>query len=225
MIGKIKYTKLTKTNFKYNNSNKTSIVLFGSNLGPLYNTGKFSKNISKLIYLHPYYYSIVVGMLLSDGWLEKSSINSNTRFRFKQSINRADYVLQIFFVFSHYCFGIPYLTKSLRKGKLHYGLQFNTRSLPCFNELYNLFYKNQIKKVPKNIYDLLSPVALAHWIMGDGAILNKGMVLCTDSFTLQEVVKLMNVLLIKYKINCTVQGIKQQRPRIYVLPESLPKLR
>ena len=60
--------------------------------------------------------------------------------------------------------------------------------------------------------------------MGDGAILNKGLVLCTDSYTLQEVVKLVNVLKIKYDLNCTIQGIKNKRPRIYILPGSLPKL-
>lgn len=60
--------------------------------------------------------------------------------------------------------------------------------------------------------------------MGDGAVLNKGLVLCTDSYTLQEVVKLVNVLKIKFDINCTIQGIKNYRPRIYVGPESLPKL-
>jgi hypothetical protein len=42
--------------------------------------------------------------------------------------------------------------------------------------------------------------------MGDGAIKNKGLVLCTDSFTLQEVIKLRNVLDIKYDIDSTIQG-------------------
>jgi len=43
--------------------------------------------------------------------------------------------------------------------------------------------------------------------MGDGAKNNKGLVLCTDSFTIQEVVKLMNVLKIKFNIhNTTIQG-------------------
>ena len=61
--------------------------------------------------------------------------------------------------------------------------------------------------------------------MGDGAILNKGLVLCTDSYTLQEVVTLVNVLKIKYDINCTIQGILNNRPRIYNLGESMLKLR
>jgi hypothetical protein len=102
---------------------------------------------------------------------------------------------------------------------------FSTRQLPCFNELYELFYRNKIKVIPNNIYELLTPIALAHWIMGDGAILNKGLVLCTDSFSLQEVVKLINVLKIKYDINSTIQGLKNGRPRIYILPESMPRLR
>lgn len=61
--------------------------------------------------------------------------------------------------------------------------------------------------------------------MGDGAILNKGLVLCTDSYTLQEVVTLINVLKIKYDIDCTIQGIKNNRPRIYILAKSMGKLR
>jgi hypothetical protein len=53
--------------------------------------------------------------------------------------------------------------------------------------------------------------------MGDGAKLNKGLVLCTDSFTVKDVVKLSNVLKIKYDINTTIQGIKNNSPRIYIL--------
>lgn len=60
--------------------------------------------------------------------------------------------------------------------------------------------------------------------MGDGAKLNKGLILCTDSYTVQEVLKLMNVLKIKYDINSSIQGIKNKRPRIYILQESMPKL-
>jgi len=60
--------------------------------------------------------------------------------------------------------------------------------------------------------------------MGDGAKLNRGLILCTDSFTIQEVITLMNVLKIKYDIDSTIQGIQNQRPRIYILPKSKPKL-
>lgn len=163
--------------------------------------------------------------LLSDGWLDKFSFNSNPRFKFKQSMTRDFYVISSYLSLSHYCSRLPYLVKSQRKGNLHYALEFSTRALPCFNELYLSFYRDKVKVIPNNIFFyLLTPIALAHWIMGDGAVLNKGLVLCTDSYTLQEVVKLVNVLKIKFDINCTIQGIKNYRPRIYVGPESLPKL-
>ena len=211
---------------KYEISNSTSIVIYGSNLGSTIDKGRYSFSLKNLIFLTSDSYSIIVGKLLSDGWLEKSSAsqNSNTRFKFKQAISRSDYVVSSFMVLSHYCSNIPYTIKGKRKGIILYSLEFSTRYLPCFNEIYDLFYKDKVKIIPYNIYDLLTPIAISHLIMGDGAKLNKGLVLCTDSFTIQEVITLMNVLKIKYDINSTIQGIKNQRPRIYILQESMPKL-
>ena len=71
---------------------------------------------------------------------------------------------------------------------------------------------------------MISGIALAHWIMGDGAIRNKGLILCTDSFTLQDNVKLMNVLRIKYGLNTSIH-MDNKRPRIYIRYESMSKLR
>ena len=52
----------------------------------------------------------------------------------------------------------------MRAGKPFYGLEFVTRSLPCFIEIYNIFYVNGVKVIPKNIYELLTPIAFAHFI-------------------------------------------------------------
>lgn len=209
---------------KFGFSNCTSIAIYGSNLGSTVEIGRYSFSLKKFIFLTSDSYSIIVGMLLSDGWLEKYSLNSNTRFKFKQAIFRSDYVIYSFMALSHYCSNMPYTNKGKRKGILFYSLEFSTRYLPCFNEIYDLFYIDKVKVIPVNIYDLLTPIAIAHWIMGDGAKLNKGLVLCTDSFTVQEVITLMNVLKIKYDINSSIQGIHNQRPRIYILQESMPKL-
>jgi len=86
--------KLTDTSDLLNSSRKrakynlaisscTSLVVYGSNLGTTLGMGRFPKDISKLIYLTPISYSVVVGILLSDGWLERGSLTSNTRFVFK----------------------------------------------------------------------------------------------------------------------------------------------
>ena len=110
----------------------------------------------------------------------------------------------VFNILSHYCSSYPVLTKGVRSGNPFFGLQFLTRSLPCFTELYSIFYVNKVKVIPEDIYNLLTPVALAHTIMGDGKESRHGLVLCTDSYKLIEVIRLMNVLIIRYRLECTM---------------------
>lgn len=76
--------------------------------------------------------------------------------------------------------------------------------MPCFTELYYIFYDNKVKVIPQDIYNLLTPVALAHLIMGDGGFKSKGIFICTDSYSLYDVVRLMNVLIIRYELKCTL---------------------
>jgi hypothetical protein len=52
--------------------------------------------------------------------------------------------------------------------------------------------------------------------MGDGSYNGKGLILCTDSFKIKEVVLLMNVLMIRYNINCTITYHSKKYPRIYI---------
>jgi len=134
----------------------------------------------------------------------------------------------VFNQLSHYCASVPSLTTNTRANKLLYGIQFFSRSLPCFTELYSLFYVNKIKVIPANIYDLLTPVALAHLIMGDGEARTAGLVICTNSFSVQDVVRLMNVLNIRYGLECILRLKKQNQKieyLIYIRQSSMPILR
>ncbi|MCK7225899.1 hypothetical protein L8P11_21795, partial [Enterobacter kobei] len=52
-----------------------------------------------------------------------------------------------------------------------------------------------------DIFDYLTPPCLAFWIMGDGTMANGGgLYLHTQSFTLEENIRLLNALIIKYDI-------------------------
>ena len=59
--------------------------------------------------------------------------------------------------------------------------------------------------------------------MGDGAKRNKGITLCTDSFSFKEVIILMNILKIKYDINSTIH-LEKHKPRIYINKNELLKI-
>lgn len=82
-----------------------------------------------------------------------------------------------------------------------------------------------MKKIPLNIYELLTPVALSHLIMGDGASRSHGLIICTDSYELVDIVRLMNVLTIRYELNCTLRFHTSTQPRIYIKENSMSKLR
>lgn len=129
---------------------------------------------------------VIVGLILSDGWLRFAYKRSrNVLLGFKQSSIHSEYVWFVFNLLSHYCSSYPCLKSNGIKGNGHYAWEFSTRTMPCFTELFYLFYPNGVKIIPEDIYNLLTPVALAHIIMGDGLII------CTDSYSLKDVVRLM----------------------------------
>lgn len=79
------------------NNNELSLVVWGTNLSSQVGNGKFTKLVSSMVNLPNYYYSIVIGLLLSDGWLIYSSKTSkNARLGFKQSIDNVSYALFVF---------------------------------------------------------------------------------------------------------------------------------
>jgi len=41
--------------------------------------------------------------------------------------------------------------------------------------------------------------------MGDGYKHGNGLELCTDSFNVEDVVRLMNVLMVRYRLECTLR--------------------
>lgn len=94
-------------------------------------------------------------------------------------------------------------------GKTFIGVVIATRTYAVLAELYKMFYSASGKKyVPDNIWDLFDNVSFAHWIMCDGSrTTHGGLILCTDSFTPQDVVRLMNLLLIKYGITTSYSSV------------------
>lgn len=124
---------------------------------------------------------------------------------FKQSYAHKEYVFFVFAKLSHYCNSLPVYKTHVRNGTKCYSIELTTRALPCFTRLYQIFYLNKVKGVPANIYDLLTPEALAHLIMGDGSFVNGVLLLCTDSYSTQDVIKLQNVLIIRYNLLCSLR--------------------
>jgi len=150
---------------------------------------------------------ILIGLLLGDVCAQKRSIKGNTNIHFEQSIIHKDYIFYLFELFKDYCRSKPKVSDRLpdkRTGKIYTRVQFTSYCLPCFNELYYMFYNKGKKIVPLNIEELLTPLGLAFWICDDGTFdkKHKYIRLATNAYTLQEVDLLLNVLKTKFKLNC-----------------------
>lgn len=194
-----------------------------------------NKTTRLMFKINPYLEGVLVGLLLSDGlrWImyKKRCGNSNHRIAFKQGFPRNFlFFWHVFETVSPILLGLPYFISGYRKGTYLSALGFATMSLPSITKLTSQFLDNNYNKViPKDIYELLTPVALSIWIMGDGEQQPSGMNLCTDSFSIEEVVILINVLIIKYNLNCTIRN--KTKPsgktvaRIYLPASEMQKLR
>jgi LAGLIDADG DNA endonuclease family/Cytochrome b/b6/petB len=133
----------------------------------------------------PYLLGVIVGLILSDTCLCFSTLrNVNARLQFEQSMSHFPYFMFVWNFLAPLCQGMFRIYTRTVSGTVCYAVRFHTRSLPFLTELYNLFYVNGVKVIPDALimYYLLTPIALAHWIIGDGKWEGCGLILCTDSF-------------------------------------------
>ena len=62
---------------------------------------------------------------------------------------------------------------------------------------------------------MLTPIALAHWIMGDGSKQNEGLHLSVYAFSSSDINLLINALSNKYNLHCTIHQT-DKGSRIYL---------
>lgn len=217
------------------NTECKSLVIYGSNLESNLGNKKYTSIVNYMVNIPNNILYILTGIILSDGHIgiktskDKKIIKgltttNNGRFYLKQSINDVEYVLYVFNLLSHYCLSPPKLKKSHLKGKIFYAVEFNTRSLPCFTILRSKFYNGRIKIIPNDLYELINYESLAHIIMGDGS-LNKGggITLNLQNFTLKELIYFINILKIKFDLDCTLHKSRNQYV-VYIKLNSVKKL-
>jgi hypothetical protein len=87
-----------------------------------------------------------------------------------------------------------------------------------------MFYIVNVKKVPHNIYDLLTPRGLAFWIMDDGSRHGSGLHISVYAFSNEDVDKLMYTLQDKFSLRCSIHYNRDKKPRIYIFKESMGNL-
>lgn len=220
------YELFPKANRKYikENNNIKNIITFGSNLCSTVGYPTYGKILQHMVVFPVYIENVIVGLLLSDGWMQKQNLGGQARFFFKQSFDKKEYLIFVFKILQHYCKSYPKLGFAKLHGKLFPYLSFSTRSLVCFTDIYSKFYIEGKKVVPFDIFELLTLEGLAHWICGDGSFVKGGgLYLNTQSFSVIETVRLINVLIIKFDCKCSIH-MQRGLPVIYISARTMKKL-
>lgn len=178
--------------------------------------------------------SVLIGSLLGDSYASARTIEG-TRFSYKQSQVHKDYLFWLyeFYYKRGYCSNLKprMYTRKLRNKisneiKEYYGYEFNTFTFRSFNWIYKLFYKKGTKTLSVKLEQYLTPLALAIWIMDDGGWAKPGVRISSNSFKLEEVQLLANLLKKLFYLSCTVQKINTPgQSSIYIKGESVLKLR
>jgi len=198
--------------------NLTTNVVVNKSKG-IYRIGPHNKDILSIIY----------GSLLGDVYAEKRISGVGTRICFFQEDIHLKYILYLHNLLSKagYCNDkLPIVRKRLGiRGKIRKIARFSTWTYTSFNWIYEEWYINGKKCVPKSIDGYLTPLALAVWIMDDGSKIGKGLKFSTNSFTYNECIYLVYVLHKKFNLKASVQsaGCKDQYI-IYIWKQSMDDL-
>lgn len=217
-----KWNKIDKSIFPATNC--TAITIFDENLNCTLSLPRLTKFIRDLTYLNSKSLDILVGILLGDAYFKKGKNGVNVRIGFKQSIINFPFLWTVYTELAHYFASLPRFDFAIAKGKKYGQVILETRSYPVLNQLYDIFIVNGVKIISKDLFDLLTPRALAYWIMSDGVSNQYGLTICTDCFTVQEVVTLINILIIRYNLNCSIHYLRGN-PRLYIKASSMENLR
>jgi hypothetical protein len=220
------WANIYKPKYNYPITTCTALVVWdGANtLGNLFGY-RLSSYVKAFAGIPSYYVSVMVGILLGDASISKYSNNSTrARLSMAQSIINFPYLWFVWNILSPFCSILPFVNFHYLKSGVHMGVVLKTRSYDALMILFDMFIVEGKKVVPYDIYNLLDPIGIAHWIMCDGGKQgNYGLVLCTDSFSNYDVSRLMNVLLIKYGISSAMH-FSRKKPRIYISGDNLAKL-
>jgi LAGLIDADG DNA endonuclease family len=153
-------------------------------------------------------HSILIGILLVDGFLYRGSNSKNARLEMsfgEKYKNYAEFISEIFKDFMNK----PVKSIKIKgKNKVYLNYRLKTASLPIFVKYFDIFYKfdtnlnKYVKIIPENIIELLDSIVLAYLLMSDGNFdKNRNRIrIYTNSFTKQEVRNLSNAINSKFNI-------------------------
>ena len=159
---------------------------------------------------------VIIGSLLGDARLECRSIGVRSpvtaRFRVHHGEKQKEYVLWKYEILRDLVSKEPKEISwtNPKRGLHEVSWYFHTRSLKEFGELHSFFYRDSVKILPNQIFDLLNPRMIAVWFMDDGSNNGDGLTINTHSFPKEDQEKITRFFLRKFAIKATIVKDRSQ---------------
>jgi hypothetical protein len=165
--------------------------------------------------------AVLTGTLLGDASLAVHG--RHARLFVKHKAEHEPLALLKYEVFREFISMAPHYFDQRLNGRGFPCVQFVTRTHPEFSVWRQRFYVKRRKIVPVDIARDLSPLALAVWLIDDGAADYAGLTFQTHCYQPQEIDRLAAILRREYGLHT---GLRANRGHtiIYVFADSLPRL-
>jgi len=170
---------------------------------------RLTKEQKAAIEFPPELKELITGMMLSDGSLRIHG--KDAYLQIGQKDKEFVYHLSNLFAKIGIVGAPPIECKSIIKpsGNLRISYLLTTFTMPYLTELHSECYRKvegkNVKVIPSNIDSLLTPIALAYWLSGDGSYCQTTgrITIATNSFSPDEVELLRKILLDKFNLEST----------------------
>lgn len=180
--------------------------------------------VGRLQFLFPQYqFDVILGTLLGDGRLECRSkgirvFPLTARLRVHQGEKQKDYVFWRYRIFRNFVLRRPRKIMAgydKKRNHYHYSWYFHTKTSEDFGLFHEYFYKDGIKIIPNDVFQFITPRAIAVWFMDDGSNTQKSFTLNTQCFSLQEQEMFIKFFKKFYNISASIiKDRKQTKIRI-----------
>ena len=164
---------------------------------------------------------LLIGSLLGNSYLEKNE--KGVRIVFIKCNDNIEYLIQFYNTFRDIIVGKnkPNLKKVISKNnKILYYWEAETYYLSSFKWLYEMFYKNDLKTMPLNLNEYLTPKALATWYLDntDKIFLSNKQSFYLNIDSIEYILKLLQN---KYNLNTDYKLESKGKVVFYVKKNSL----
>ena len=149
---------------------------------------------------------VLIGSLLGDGGLQIHKNGINASFNEIHGIKQKEYLIWKKGYLSYFKPKInQYRIYDNRTNKYYSSINLWTKTNPILTEYFKLFYPNGKKRISKDIFERICPLALAVWYCDDGSFgyINQNGKISTY-LSYKDNILLAEFLKEKFDINCTV---------------------